>query len=516
MPRTVGVVVEPGQLQIEPGATGRLSVRVVNRSQVVDQFVVVVLGLDERITPEPQRLGLFPEQEGTAAFDIAVPAEKAPPAGPRVIAVRVTSQDDPRLSRVEEVTLTIGAAPAASLKVQPTRIRGGFSGRFAVQVSNDGNVPVQVALRGEDDADEVRFEFSPPLVEVAPGSVSQTSGRVRAKRPFSGPETQHPIVIHGEGGPVPLATRATFAQRSLIGSRVLQAVLALVALVAVLAVFLATRPHNGPTSNAVDQLPDASVTPSATATTPSATPTPSGTTGTGDGPVPDVSGSAAGDAASQLAKGGFTTEQVSAHSNTVAAGQVISTDPTPGKQTGADHKVTLTVSDGPTPAVDLRAAAKDADWSNGTVGLVVNGTDNDPRGFVLQRENVAIEDGTIAQRALETFPQQVPNGFIVGEYKLPNKIIPGDHFVTKTSFVQGSGGQVDFSILVVDAQGNATLVKKINQRDNNDVGKWDVDLSQFAGADTIQLRIDAGTSATGDAALWIDPRITGTPNAPVS
>jgi PASTA domain len=511
MPRTVGIVVEPGQLQVEPGSTGRLSVRVVNRSQVVDQFVVVVLGLDERMTPQPQRLGLFPEQEATATFDLAVPAEQPPPAGPRVIGIRVTSQDDPRLSRVEEVQLTIGAAPAASIKVQPTRIRGGRTGRFSVQVSNDGNVPVQVALRGEDDAEEVQFQFDPPVVDVPPGSAVETYGKARAHRPFSGPETQRPITVYGEGGPVPLAARATFAQRSFVGSRVLQAVLALVALLAVLAVVLATRPRNGPTTNAVDQVSDTAT--ASASPTPSPSPTPSAT-GNGEGPVPDVSGSGAADAAGKLAQGGFNTEQKPQHSNTVPAGQVIGTDPGPGQQAAtADHKVTLLVSDGPTPPVDLRTEAKNADWSNGTVGLVLNGTDTpDPRGYVLIRENAQLEDGTTAPRVLETVPENKPNGFIVGQYTLPQPIIAGDFFVSRTSFLQGNVGLVDFRILVKDpATGQFVEAGKVNQRANNDVGTFKVDLTKFAGADTIQLRVDAGDSADGDAALWVNPHITGTP-----
>ena len=146
MPRSVNVVVEPGHLEIAPGATGQLRVRIVNRTGVVDQFVVVVLGVDERMAPPPQRIGLFPDQEGTVQLDLAVPAERPPFAGQRVVAVRVTSVDDPRLARVEEFSLAIGPAAAASMRVQPPRIKGGRSGRFAVVVSNEGNVPMRVAL----------------------------------------------------------------------------------------------------------------------------------------------------------------------------------------------------------------------------------------------------------------------------------------------------------------------------------------------------------------------------------
>jgi hypothetical protein len=69
-----------GHLEIAPGGTAQLRVRVVNGSGVVDQFVAAVLGLEPGMTPPPQRIGLFPDQEGTLTIDIAVPAEQPPPA----------------------------------------------------------------------------------------------------------------------------------------------------------------------------------------------------------------------------------------------------------------------------------------------------------------------------------------------------------------------------------------------------------------------------------------------------
>src|SRR5262249_8921723 len=286
MPRSVNVVVEPGQLEIAPGGRAQLRVRLANRTAVVDQFVVVVLGLDARMTPAPQRIGLFPDQDGTLTFDLAVPAQQPPPAGQRVLAVRATSQDDPGLSRVEEFLLTVGPVAAGSRRVQPPRIKGGRPGRFVVLVDNEGNVPMQVALRGEDDEEEVAFEFNPPVVQLPPGGTGESQGRARATRPFSGPGTSRPLTVHGEGAPVPLTARATFAQRSLVGSRLLRAIALLALLGVVLGIFLSTRRH-GPTSTAVNGPADsatATPTPSGSATP---SPTPTSSNGNGNGPVPD-------------------------------------------------------------------------------------------------------------------------------------------------------------------------------------------------------------------------------------
>lgn len=511
MPRSVNVVVEPGHLEIAPGATGQLRVRIVNRTGVVDQFVVVVLGVDERMAPPPQRIGLFPDQEGTVQLDLAVPAERPPFAGQRVVAVRVTSVDDPRLARVEEFSLAIGPAAAASMRVQPPRIKGGRSGRFAVVVSNEGNVPMRVALRGEDEAEEVAFSFDPPLVELPPGVAVQSRGRVRAARPFSGPETQRSLTVHGEGGPVPLAARATFAQRSAVGSRLLRAAALLGILAIALGIFLSTR-NGGPKSGAVNGPED---TPSATQTT-SASPTP--TTGNGDGPVPNVSGKSAGEAAGALAAQGFLVDKVEEHSNTVNSGAVIRTDPKPG-DTAADKTVKLIVSNGPTPPFDMVEAAQNASWSNDNEGLPFNGSDQDTRGYVILRKNFPLEDGTTPPQVLETHPQGVPDGVVQGDYTLPTAIIEGDHFVSDVCFAKDRPGEVDFTVFVLDDQGNPQEIdpEKGTVHDTGGDGlrqHLDVDLSKFAGATKIRLRVDAGPSSAMDWAVWVDPRITGTPDAP--
>src|SRR5262249_48023043 len=365
MPRSVNVVVEPGQLEIAPGGRAQLRVRLANRTAVVDQFVVVVLGLDARMTPAPQRIGLFPDQDGTLTFDLAVPAQQPPPAGQRVLAVRATSQDDPGLSRVEEFLLTVGPVAAASLRVQPPRIKGGRTGRFVVLVDNEGNVPMQVALRGEDGGEEVAFEFNPPVVQLPPGGTGESQGRARATRPFSGPGTSRPLTVHGEGAPVPLTARATFAQRSLLGSGLLRVLALLTVLGVVLGIFLSTRPH-GPTSAArtgpVDsQTATSSPSPSTRATS---SPTQTNTGGNGNGPVPDVRGQSTDAAGGALAAAGFVTEKVLRHDNQTAPDTVIGTAPTPGKPPAADHRVKLIISAGPPPPFDMVTAANDASSSN--------------------------------------------------------------------------------------------------------------------------------------------------------
>jgi hypothetical protein len=313
---------------------------------------------------------------------------------------------------------------------------------------------------------------------------------------------------------VPLTARATFAQRSVVGSRLLRAAAVLALLAVTLGIFLSTR-RGGPTSNAQNGPTDSPTATPTASSTPTPTPTPTDTGGNGDGPVPDVSGQSADDAAGALASAGFLPEKVFAHSNAVSSGTVIGTDPSPGRTAGADHRVRLIVSDGPTPPFDMLGAASKADWSNDAEGLPFNGLDTDERGYAILRKNVELEDGNVAMQVLETHPQSGPDGAIQGEYVLPSAVIAGDHFLADVGFAAGQAGEVDFLVLVLDPEGNAQQVGDAVHDSGADgqLQHIDVDLGEFAGATRVRLRVTAGPTADSDAALWVNPQVTGAPAA---
>src|SRR6266536_2279842 len=223
MPGLVRVQVEPRQAELAPGATAQLQVRIVNGTGIVDQFTVVVVGVDERLTPSPEQVSLLPNRESTVQVTLAVPREQPPPAGTRVIGVKVTSVADPSVASVEEVALTISAVPAATLSVEPQRVRGGRSGRFMVGVANRGNLTLRMGLRREDPEQAVRFRFAPPTLDVPLDGRARATLQVSASRPLMGPAVQRVLTIHAESDPVQLTGTVTFLQRSRVASGMLRA-----------------------------------------------------------------------------------------------------------------------------------------------------------------------------------------------------------------------------------------------------------------------------------------------------
>jgi hypothetical protein len=227
--------------------------------------------------------------------------------------------------------------------------------------------------------------------------------------------------------------------------------------------------------------------------------------------VPDVAGQLADPAARRLQAAGFSPQRVSRVSNQVAKGRVIGTDPEAGTEADKGASVKLIVSSGSTPLNDLLNSASSAAWSSGAGRLPFNGSEGDERGFVIMRQGRLLEDGSVEARVLETHPQWVPQGFIEGDFTLPAPIIPGDKFQSEVGFLAGEiVGEVDFTVLVVDDSGNARRAGTV--RDSAQDKRRQVleaDLSPFAGARTLRLRVDAGSTSAQDWAVWIGPKVVG-------
>jgi len=530
MPGSVHVEIDPKQAEVAPGSATRLQVRVVNGTAVVDQFWIVVVGIEEHWAPGPQQVSLLPNQEGRAEIVVAVPREQAPQAGRRVIGVKVTSVADPSVSRVEEIALTIGAAPAASLTVQPQKVRGGHSGKLTASVVNAGNVPLRLGLRGEDTEQAVRFRFTPPTLEVPPGERATARVDVSAPRLLTGPEAQRTLTIVAEGGPQPLAVTATFAQRSRVASGLLRGLAGLAGLAVIGGAILgATLLAKGGSDNAsasgsttvttlsppVTTVGGKKPKPGGQTATTGGSPTLSTEQGQGQGQaqpeVPDVAGLSAAVAVSRIEGVGLTAQQTAQASNSVAKGRVIRTDPAAGTKLDKGATVQVTVSSGANPTVDLLDAASSAAWSSGAGTLPFNGSDGDDRGFVILRQGFQLEDGSTPARVLETHPQWVADGFIQGDFTLPAPIIQGDRFTSDVGFLAGNiVGEVDFSVLVVDAQGHAQVAGTVHDTAPDQQRRHlGIDLSSFAGAQTIRLRVDAGPTSAQDWAVWIAPKVGG-------
>ena len=153
-----------------------------------------------------------------------------------------------------------------------------------------------------------------------------------------------------------------------------------------------------------------------------------------------------------------------------------------------------------------------AQWTSGAGTLDCPGTDRDRDGFVLQQNFARLEDGSFRiTPSLLTAPQNVFNGYIRAVY--PSlRIQEGDRF---KAIVNCERGATSCGVLFrVDYQLSDGIIRDFWAFGEFYEGNYyavDLDLSSLAGQDVkFVLSILSLGSASGDRALWVDPRIERT------
>ncbi len=188
---------------------------------------------------------------------------------------------------------------------------------------------------------------------------------------------------------------------------------------------------------------------------------------------------------------------------------------TPGSETPsptftATPPVLTAVPPTPFPGTlyDFASNACAAAWSSAAGALPCPGIEGDARGFVLPTANQQLESGVIDPApALILFPQNKYNGLIKGIYPAI-QVQAGDRFQAIVGCAYGSPCNVTFRL---DYQvGNGPVSTYWTWKEKNEGLFYIVnkDLSTLAGKNVkFILTILASGSASGDRALWSQPRL---------
>jgi hypothetical protein len=163
---------------------------------------------------------------------------------------------------------------------------------------------------------------------------------------------------------------------------------------------------------------------------------------------------------------------------------------------------------------DFVSHAPNALWSSGVGSLSFPGIDTDSQGFAIYRDNWQLEDNSTKSRVLETHPQWVSGGWIIGKY--PQVTIPsGAELSVKLGFLKGSTGTdgVIFKVQFEEFLGLKiapkiyTMLSHVATYD----GKLDSiteDLGFLEGkTGSFILYVNAGQNSGQDWAVWADAEI---------
>ncbi len=181
----VTVAIAPATVAVKPGEEAACEVRVRNKSNVVDQYDIQVVGEPSRWTiAEPTMLSLFPDAEGIAKvrFRPARTADVA--AGRKPFSIMVQSKASPSVSAYQDGAVEVAPFQEATLSIVPRTSRGGESASHRIAVENHGNTPLRATLEASDVDELLAFQFETPALTVAPGQSANTQLLVKPSSTF--------------------------------------------------------------------------------------------------------------------------------------------------------------------------------------------------------------------------------------------------------------------------------------------------------------------------------------------
>jgi hypothetical protein len=216
----VRVTVSPERLDANPGDSFTVEVTVRNTSDIVEHYEIEMLGLPDGsygdATPEVTKLR--PGETGSVTLRVTIPERPPAPAGTYILGVLARSLYRGEVSRCEELPLTVAPLDRVSVVVDPEVATGGRSVSYTVEVANEGNTPVRLALSASDPERRVNASFDPPVLGIDPGTTALALLRARGPVPWS-KEAQRRLTIEATGHGVSGRGMATFVQRPRFASR---------------------------------------------------------------------------------------------------------------------------------------------------------------------------------------------------------------------------------------------------------------------------------------------------------
>ncbi|MGH9283021.1 MAG: hypothetical protein ACRD0S_08790, partial [Acidimicrobiales bacterium] len=224
-------------LQVEPGGTVVVEVRLRNTGTVVDQFSFEVLGVAAGwAAAVPPTLSLFPGAEGVTQVRFTVPRSAEARSGAIPFAVRISSKEDPGGGVVEEGTLEVGGFVDVSAELLPRTSHGGRVGRHELALDNRGNTRVNAVLTAIDPGDLLRFSFEPPALVAEPDTATFSRVMVRPVKTFwRGTPKTLPFQVSVEpDGAAPITVDGSYLQEPRLPKWFWKLVLALLALLILL------------------------------------------------------------------------------------------------------------------------------------------------------------------------------------------------------------------------------------------------------------------------------------------
>jgi hypothetical protein len=153
--------------------------------------------------------------------------------------------------------------------------------------------------------------------------------------------------------------------------------------------------------------------------------------------------------------------------------------------------------------------ASQAVWKTGAGVITFPGSSGDPKGFVTLVEEASLEGETNFPKALETHPQYVSNGYIMGTYPT-RTVLSKERLIVRIGFLTSgfSLDGADFLVKFIDSSESVYTILNVHADFDDRLDRYVVDLSAYAGkVGNFVLIVEGGKSTDGDSAAWVEAYI---------
>ena len=148
-------------------------------------------------------------------------------------------------------------------------------------------------------------------------------------------------------------------------------------------------------------------------------------------------------------------------------------------------------------------------WQTGVGVITFPGSGGDPKGFVTLVEEANLEGETNFPKALETHPQYISNGYIMGTYPT-RTVLSKERLIVKIGFLTSgfSLDGADFLVKFIDSSENIYTILNVHADFDGRLDRYVIDLSTYAGkVGSFVLIVEGGKSTDGDSAAWVEAYI---------
>ncbi|WP_328616245.1 hypothetical protein OHS18_05975 [Amycolatopsis sp. NBC_00355] len=173
------------QVSVAPGDSVTCDIEVHNDGQVVDRFLLDVVGdATDWVTVSPASVSVFPGESEAATITFSPPKSSDVLAGEVPFAVRVMSSEDTEGSTVHEGTVLVEEYTEIEVELVPRTARGARTGRQQLVIDNKGNHDVPAEVRIVDPEDQLAGRTPTPAVRTAPGTATVVLLKLRPHKRF--------------------------------------------------------------------------------------------------------------------------------------------------------------------------------------------------------------------------------------------------------------------------------------------------------------------------------------------